>query len=140
MKKVLLLLLLSNYNGLAQKYENKIDTIRSHNTTCIAISSLQNQDCFFLQSLTGTPLMEVHPARISIENKPGFIVTFLNDKKQAFFTADKIEVGSLEQLLVQGKLIYNNKVDIKKEGLYVKRHPFPKGYIDVKDFNDIELE
>ena len=85
-------------------------------------------------------MLEVHPARISIENKPGFIVTFLNDKRQAFFTAEKIEIGSLKKLIVQENLISENGVNIKKEGSYVKKHPLPKGYIDVKDLNDIELE
>ncbi len=83
-------------------------------------------------SLNGEPLMTIHNSRIEVKGDAGYVVTFLNDKKQGIIGGQPNFPQSVIAELVKCKLVAKGKfVDLAAKDAFLSTHPLPPGYTDV---------
>ena len=134
MKKYLLVLnaILLAYASFAQKISIKNDTVFSDDSRIAIFKTEQKQPLrYAISALNGSVLITIHSSRrIEIKGKPSFVVTFLNDSKQAFVIRQSDDDRSIVTEIVKNGVIKSNSVSEQAEADFIKKHPLPNGYID----------
>ena len=128
---VLIALLVTN-RSFAQKISIKNDTVFSDDTRIAIFKTEQKQPLrYAISSLNGNALITIHSSRrVEIKGKPSFVVTFLNDSKQAFVIRQSDNDRSIVTEIVKNGIIKSNSVSEQAEADFIKKHPLPNGYID----------
>ena len=138
MKYILLLFTLVFFDcqfSFAQTYSIKNDTIFVGNKE-YALFQLKSKKQYYIQSVRGENLIEIHYTNEYIKNKPMYVVYFLNDKKKASLAINNHNNISRNIIseIVAYKLI-NNGISINEdvENKYIGSHPLPTGYTDINE-------
>lgn len=137
MKPSILLLICLVQNAMAQTVTLKRDTIFTNKIPYAIWEQGKNKrvgDC--ITSLTGKRLIEIHSSHINIKNRPGYVVTFSNDRKQAMIIKDAHFPVSFIKEIVKLKMVKDSSVDVQAEARFIKQHSLPDGYTDVEELID----
>jgi len=126
-------LVFTSYSTLAQNVSLKKDTILS-GKKAYAIFKKNNStpSRYFIYSLAGKELMEIHYGHINEKEKPLYIITFSNDHKQAMIGKQPGFPKSLILEIVKYNLIDNGlAINDRSELQFIKAHSLPDGYTDL---------
>ena len=144
MKNIALLLVtvLVSSASFAQNVSLKKDTIYLDKTPVALFQRSNSKPVrYFLATLKGARLMELHDARIDVNSKPGIVVAFLSDHRQAMITqGDDFPLSFLKEITRIGFIISGPQIKPTLESEFIKVHPLPAGYIDVEQFMDKPLD
>ncbi len=137
---VLVLLLLFSVDILsAQSVFLKKDTIVAGKTNYALFKKGNTQPLeYFVYNLKGVELLEMHCGRIEINGKPGYVVNFLNDMKQAMITKDAGFPSTFIKEIVSRQLIVGNMIDKESELKFIAANPLPVGYTDVEQLIEFD--
>jgi hypothetical protein len=138
MKNLLCIVLLANgFCAGAQNISFHKDTVLSGNKPYVICKQYHKTPSrYTIYSPDGKQLVELHDGRIDIKGKPGYVLTFLNDRKQCMVAKDTAFPRSLFRQFVQSKVIDGRAIDPRSEQQFVDAHPLPAGYADVEGFRD----
>ena len=86
---------------------------------------------YAVSTLYGKALITIHYSRMEIKGVPGYIVTFLNDGKQAMIEQRAKTAESFVAEIMKSHLIENEAVNEQAEAIFINNHPLPEGYTDI---------
>lgn len=120
--------------SFAQRVSLKKDTILIGKTpVALLVTGVRKPIGYLINSLSGQELIETHNARIEIKGQPAYVVTFLNDHKQAIVTKQKpFPLALIKELVKYNMIISGNIIDPRSETLFINTHPVPEGYTDIE--------
>ncbi len=82
--------------------------------------------------LDGAPLLTIHNGRIEVDGRPGYIITFENDKRQGIIGALPGFPQSVLAELVKSRLVEKGEfINVVAKAEFLNNHPLPAGYTDV---------
>ena len=139
MKRILLLIFLVSIatGSFAQDVTIRNDTIFTGKTAyAILRKSTSKPVRCRIYAIDGKELMEAHYSHLNTGSKPLYVVTFLNDYKQAMVTGHADFPKSFATDIVKNHLIHNNTVDLASEQQFINIHALPLGYTDVNEIID----
>ncbi len=136
MKKVVLLIIgiAICYGTFGQSVSLKKDTIMVNRKPYALFKKTHEQPLkYIVYALGGLDLLEIHAGRVEIKGRPGYVVTFLNNSKQAMITKDSHFPISFFREMVKYDLVKNGASINETRALqFIKAHPMPDGYTDVE--------
>jgi hypothetical protein len=129
---IIVLLFIAN-NILAQNVSLKKDTIFKGKTVYGMFKKSKAKPVrYFINFIDGNALMDIHCSHLDVKGKPLYVVTFLNDHKQAMITKQPGFPTSFIKEVVKYNLVNNgSSVDPGPETQFINAHPMPIGYADV---------
>jgi len=135
MKKIQLFILTLSFINLsfAQQITLKKDTILIGNKPFALLQESKGQfKRYYINSLYGEQLIEMHNSRIEIKGKPAYVVTFLNDHRQAMVVKQNpFPLSLIRELLKYNIMIGGDVIDTRSETLFINTHQLPEGYTDI---------
>jgi hypothetical protein len=134
MKKeyIFLLLLLIASSSYAQRITIKNDTVIASSAPYAIFKKGDGPMRYHINGLNQQPLLELHNSHLEIQGKPTYVITFLNDHRQALFTEQKPFPGFFLTEIIKCKLINNGSIEPTAEKIFISTHPLPDGYTDVE--------
>jgi len=129
---VFLLVFITNH-VIAQNISLSGDKILKGKTTYAIFKKSKTKPVrYFINSVDGKPLVEVHYSHLDLKNKPLYVVTFLQDHHQAMIARQAGFPGSFIKDVVKYNLITNGSlVNTNSEAQFINAHGMPMGYADV---------
>ena len=91
---------------------------------------------YAIETLNNDELIRIYPGKTHIKGRPCYIITFVNDGRQAMLPDSKDFINKLVREIVKAEMIKDNAVNTSAEELFIKAHPMPKGYEDVEQTRD----
>ena len=135
MKKLFLLaIMVAATHGLfAQNITLKHDTVFLKKAPYAMFKKDQPQPVqYSVCALNGKELIDIHDSRIVVKGQQTYVVTFLNDRRQAMIIKDKDFPRSFIKEMVHDHLISKGaSVSRLPELRFINTHPMPDGYTDV---------
>ena len=114
----------------AQKIVYKKDTVLINNKPKMLLE-MRHLNTYLFKSLDNKEIVELHSAKIEQGHKPVYILTFLNDDKQAAIVKTTKNADCFVKYIYQSKIWNNNTTDTALEHKFLTAHPLPKAYTDV---------
>ena len=132
--KVLLLLfaIVACGSAHAQQVTISRDTIYNSNRPLALIAERKELPVrYHISSFGGDPLVRISDARMELNGKPAYVVTFINNKKKAMLTSENRPLDIVKELVNYHVMTRMGAIDTLAENIFIKNHPLPKGYADV---------
>jgi len=86
---------------------------------------------YAINTIEGKALITIHYSRMEIKGVPGYIITFLNDGRQAMITQRAKNAEPFVAEILKNHLMENEVVNEPAEALFINNHPLPEGYTDI---------
>lgn len=130
------------HTSLAQNVTLKHDTIFANKNPYAIFKKGKTQPLrYAIYSFDDKALMKLHSGRIDIKGLPGYVVTFLNDRKQGMVIKDgNFPLPFIREIVKYNVINTGSSVNAQSESEFIKAHPLPDGYTDVEQFMDDQIE
>ena len=112
----------------AQQFTMRHDTIIVAGRVYGILAENGTEDQYFVRSPSGVNLCEIHYSHVYEKGRPMYVLTFLNDNKQAAIYKIK---KSFVPAIVRYDLIVKYDISAIGELKYTKENPLPANYADV---------
>ena len=131
------ILLFSAMTGAAQSVYYKGEVIYVNNKPFAILKQTHVIPLTYaIESFGKDELIRIYPGKILVKGRQYYIVTFMNDGRQAIVPEVKDIIKKLVMELAKNDIIKEGMIHVKAEGLFIKKHPVPVGYEDVENTRD----